>query len=168
MAQKHISIDWDAIREAYEQRVQWEIEQGILPADFLNPVEPEEAKKTLKRGSGTPAKANGNSARGNNLKGRKPLFDPQQIIEKFKSGMTQEQIAKDMRCSLGTVKRVLGRAELLTASVPRNEPKFDYEKIVSLRKSTNMSMRQIAERMGCSTQTVYNVLTKAGMTKRRK
>jgi DNA invertase Pin-like site-specific DNA recombinase len=155
---KKISIDWDAItpvcKECGTRSGKVHLISLLCPScDPQTKTEPPPAQKQLipkqRKSSGSRA--------GIKMNGRKPLFDPEQIKAQHNNGVSADQIAANMKCSIGTVKRVLGQAGFLKRRRNGSEPRFDYEEIRRLRKS-GMTYKAVAEKVGCSQQTVYNVV----------
>lgn len=97
-----MSIDWDEIRRKHDERVAWEVEQGIRPA------EPEPEKKPRpSRATGQPRKRPAP---------RPPKFDQAEIARLFDEGLRVGEIAERVGAHRTTVRRALNATGRLEAN----------------------------------------------------
>lgn len=99
-----MSIDWDAVRAQREERIRWEIEQG------LNPIESHEVTADAKPEPKRPAKDFNGGTRW--TQGTPRVYDHDEIIQLYVDGHSGIEIARRIGANKATVYGVLRAAKV--------------------------------------------------------
>lgn len=93
---KPSGLNWDALRDAYEKRLDWEVEQGLDPVERRDPSTPK--PRTVV----SPHPTSG---------GSRPQYDRRQIVNLYVSaGMTVDDIAANLGAHRQTIRNNLSAA----------------------------------------------------------